>query len=105
MVHLDKFVKAVAMRKPLVEGKKYVDAAIVMQMQEMDIPRLLEIIRVMADALWNVEHVCQIENEETYEPTIYDIKKVWQLAKDSLYRVEELSEDADLKDWGDTKHN
>lgn len=87
---LDSYILAVAQRKAIRRNPSTrVNWAILFQLEDRDLPLLLEIIRVLSDAVKDIAEGCEDEDCDGFT-----------YANRALIRVEELAATGCKKKWG-----
>lgn len=89
MTALDKYMLAVAQRKARDRKQGFVNVAVLIQLEDKDVPLLLEIIRVQHEALVSIEA----------EP-LGDEGGLHSTARIALRKVEELAATGSSERWG-----
>ena len=88
MTEIDKYTTAVACRKAYDSKRGRVNIAILMELEDNDIPRLLEIIRVQDFSLRKIKEHAEDDSEE------------FGYAERALLKVEELAAAGSSARWG-----
>lgn len=100
MTNLDKFTTAIAKRKAWDEKLSRTNVAILMQLQDNDIPRLLEIIRLASGAL---DKITALGSCEEHHLTAEQALDMWQIARVATQVIEQMAQEGSLSDWGECR--
>lgn len=93
-MHVEEFLKAVAKRKALDKTRTRANIAVLMQLEDDDIPRLSELVRCYDQAISHIlEWADQAELSE-------DAEAIVKVAAEAHLRVEGIAEAGNLKKWG-----
>lgn len=93
-MHVTEFLKVVAKRKALDKSRTRANIAVLMQLEDDDIPRLSELVRLFDQA---IEHILDWADEAELSEDAAAIVKV---AAETHLRAEGIAEAANLKKWG-----